>query len=92
MIKMNNSIILRIVIIVGSLIFAVGSFYVLTNFRLDAVETSAVKAEEKVEDIDAKMDMIEDTVLIMQYDLRYIKNELIEQKEISKQILMELTK
>jgi hypothetical protein len=92
MAKMNNSIVLRIVIIVGSLIFAVGSFYVLTNFRLDAVEANAVNTEEDVENIDAKMDMIEDTVLIMQYDLRYIKNEMIEQKEISKQILMELRK
>ncbi len=92
MAKVNNSIVLRIVITLGGLIFVAGSFYVLTNFRLDAVEINAVKSEEKVENIDAKMDMIEDTVLIMQYDLRYIKDELIEQKEISKQILMELQK
>ena len=90
--KINNSIVLRIVITLVGLIFVAGSFYVLTNFRLDTVEANATKAEEKVENIDAKMDTIEDTVLIMQYDLRYIKNELIEQKEISKQILMELTK
>lgn len=92
MAKMNNSIVLRIVITLGGLIFVAGSFYVLTNFRLDTVEANATKAEGKVETIDAQMDIIEDTVLIMQYDLRYIKNEMVEQKEISKQILMELQK
>jgi hypothetical protein len=92
MTRMNNSNILKIGIWIVALAFAAGGFYLLVNFRLDVVEANVIKTEEDVENIDAKMDMIEDTVLIMQYDLRYIKNEMIEQKEISKQILMELRK
>lgn len=90
--KMNNSIVLRILIVLGSLTFVAGGFYVLTDFRLDAVENNATKIEESIEDADAKFDVLEDSVSIIQYDIRHIKDDLREQKEISKQILMELRK
>ena len=92
MTKANNSIVLRIFIVLGSLIFVAGGFYVLTDFRLDAVETDATKTEEKLEEVDADVDTVENAVSLIQYDIRYIKNELMEQKEISKQILQELRK
>ncbi len=92
MAKLNDSIVLRIVITLGSLTFVAASFYVLTNFRLDVVEKSVVKSEEKLEEVDADVDRVENAVSLIQYDIRYIKNELTEQKKISKQILMELRK
>lgn len=92
MAKINNSNFLKIAIWLVVTAFAAGGFYLLVNFRLDAVETNAAKIEETVEDADAKFDMLEDAVSIIQYDLRHIKDDMREQKEISKQILMELRK
>lgn len=92
MAKINDSIVLRIVITLGSLIFVAASFYVLTNYRLDAVETDVVETEKDVDEIDARVDMVEDIVSIIQNDLNYIRGDIAEQKEISKQILMELQK
>jgi hypothetical protein len=92
MTKINDSIGLRILIVLGSIIFVAGGFYVVTDFRLDAVEADATKTEVKLEEVDADVDTVENAVSLIQYDIRYIKNELMEQKEISKQILMELQK
>lgn len=92
MAKINDSIVLRIVITLGSLTFVAASFYVLTNFRLDAVETDVVEAEKEVKVIDARVDMVEDIVSIIQNDLNYIRGDIAEQKELSKQILTEVMK
>jgi len=70
--KLNNGFMLKIIILVGSIIFAVGGFYLLTNFRLGAVEDNAKEIEVDVEDIDARVDMVEDIVSIIQNDLNYI--------------------
>ena len=92
MAKINNSMVLKITILLLTAAFAAGGFYLLVNFRLDAVEIDVVKTEEEVEEIDARVDMVEDIVSIIQNDLNYIRGDIAEQKEISKQILMELTK
>ncbi len=92
MAKINDSIVLRIVITLGSLVFVAASFYVLTNYRLDAVETDVVDAEKEVEEIDARVDMVEDIVSIIQNDLNYIRGDIAEQKELSQRILTEVMK
>ena len=92
MAKINDSIVLRIVITLGSLAFVAASFYVLTNYRLDAVETDIVKSEDEIEEIDARVDMVEDIVSIIQNDLNYIRGDIAEQKALSKQILIEVMK
>jgi len=92
MTRMNNSNLLKIGIWLVVAAFAAGGFYLLVNFRLDTVEANAIEIKEDVEETDAKVDMLEDAVGFIQYDLRYIKNEMLEQKEISKQILQELRK
>lgn len=75
-----------------ALAFAAGGFYLLVNFRLDAVEGNVVEVEDEVEHIDARVDMVEDIVSIIQNDLNYIRGDLVEQKELSKEILKELRK
>lgn len=92
MAKMNSTLILKIAIPLVGVAFAAYGFYVLTGLRLDAIETNITEVEEDAENTEAKVDSIEDNVSLIQYDIRYIKDELREQKEISKQILMELRK
>lgn len=88
----NNVNILKIGMWLVALAFAAGGFYLLVNFRLDAVENNVVEVEDDVENIDARVDMVEDIVSIIQNDLNYIRGDLVEQKELSKEILKELRK
>lgn len=90
MTKINNTNILKIMMWLVALAFAAGGFYLLVNFRLDVVESNAVEFEDDVEDIDARVDMVEDIVSIIQNDLEYIRGDLAEQKELSKEILKEI--
>jgi len=92
MTKLNDSIVLKIAIYLIAAAFAAGGFYLLVNFRLDAVEIDVVKVEDDVENVDARLDMVEDIVSIIQNDLNYIRGDLVEQKELSKEILKELRK
>lgn len=92
MAKRNNALMVRIGIWLAVIIFAAGGFYLLVNFRLDAVEGNVGEVEEDVEAIDKRVDFIDDAVLLIQYDLEYIKGDLAEQRELSKEILKELQK
>jgi len=88
----NNGIILRIGIVLASIAFAAGGFYLLTDYRLIAVESDVVDVEENVDSIDARVDVVEDIVSIIQNDLNYIRSDIAEQKGLSKEILKELRK
>ena len=92
MAKINDSVILKIVILLITTAFAVGGFYLLVNFRLDAVETDVIETETDVDEIDARVDMVEDIVSIIQNDLNYIRGDIAEQKELSQKILVEVMK
>lgn len=88
----NNGNILKIGIILAGIAFTAYGFYLLTNHRLGAVENDVVETEEDVETLDARVDIIEDIVSIIQNDLNYIRGDIAEQKELSKEILKELRK
>lgn len=88
----NNTTFLRIVMSLVALAFAAGGFYLLVNFRLDAVEGNVVEVEEDVEKVDKRVDIMHDDLLIIQYDLDYIRGDLVEQKALSKEILKEIRK
>jgi len=92
MTKINDSMILKIAILLITAAFATGGFYLLVNFRLDAVETDVGETENDFDEIDARVDMVEDIVSIIQNDLNYIRGDIAEQKELSKQILIEVMK
>ena len=109
-----NGVLLKIGIALAAVVFAAGGFYILTDYRLDAVEKDVIKVEgnvgkveenvkksigkvegdvkkdievikENIEKGDAEFDIVEDAVSIIQYDLRYIKDELFEQKNLAKE-------
>lgn len=88
----NNANIIKIGIWIIGIAFVAGGFYLLVNYRLDAAEGDIKETEEDVESIDARVDLVEDVVSIIQNDLNYIRGDMAEQKELSKEILKELRK
>lgn len=88
----NNANILKIGMWLVALAFAAGGFYLLVNFRLDAVEGDVVEVGEEVKEIDVRVDAVDDALIFIKYDLDYIKDDMIEQKELSKEILKEIRK
>ena len=84
----NVSIAIGIFLAIGGVVWAIA----IQSGNLDRVVKDVVKTEEEVEEIDARLDMVEDIVSIIQNDLNYIRGDIAEQKELSKQILLEVMK
>ena len=87
-----QNLLLKIFLALASILFVAGGFYVLTDYRLCAVEESINIAKEISKDIDARVDVVEDITSIIQNDLSYMRADIAEQKELSKKILAELRK
>ena len=85
MAEKSNGFYIKIGIYLAAIVFAAGAFYVLTNFRLEAAEEKGKKNEEIAVLAAAEFDIVEDAVNIIQYDIRHIKAQMTEQKEIQAQ-------
>ena len=79
------------ILVIGSIMTIAKAYFILpVEVRHQAKHIAEIKDE--VKDTDARVDLVEDIVSIIQNDLNYIRGDLIEQKELSKEILRELRK
>ena len=79
------------IIIIGCVMTIAKAYFILPVEVVHQAE-HIEKIEGEVEGIDARVDLVEDVVSIIQNDLNYIRGDMAEQKELSKEILKELRK
>lgn len=95
MAKKNGKMIISLVglaIIVIGCVMAIAKTYFILPTEVAHQAKDFAEIEDEVKDIDARVDMVEDIVSIIQNDLNYIRGDVAEQKELSKEILKELRK
>ncbi len=95
MAKKNGKLIISIVslgIVVKVAVMAIAKTYFILPTEVAHQAKDIVEVKDKIEDIDARVDLVEDIVSIIQNDLQYIRGDIADQKEISKEILKELKK
>lgn len=83
--RINNGIILKIAIPLISIAFIAYGFYILTDYRLDAVERKTVKMEGEAEAVDDDINTLKVVVGI-------IEHQMTELNETMKEVLRELRK
>lgn len=81
-------IITGIILAIGGTIWALAT----QSSHLDYTRGEVVSIIKDVEVIDGRVDKVEDAVILIQSDLKHIKNDVSEQKTLSKEILRELRK
>lgn len=84
--------VISLAIVVICCVMAIAKTYFILPTEVAHQATDIGEMEDEVESIDARVDLVEDIVSIIQNDLNYIRGDLIEQKELSKEILKELRK
>lgn len=88
----NISIVIGIIVAAGSLVWAFAIQSEGFNKDLDHVIEDVKETDAEVSAMDMQLGAIQKAVNIMQIDLKYIKEDIAEQKELSKEILKELRK
>ncbi len=81
-----------LVIVVLGLVMTIAKAYFILPVEVGHQTKHIAEIENEAKDMDARVDLVEDIVSIIQNDLNYIRGDLIEQKELSKEILRELRK
>lgn len=92
MAKRNNALIFKVVCWVVGITFTAGGIYAAVHYRLNNVEHDVVWVEEDIKVLDARMDDVEDIAIIIQNDLTYLREDMAEQKSLSREILREIKK
>lgn len=87
--KMIISIVGLAIVIIGC-VMAIAKTYFILPTEVEHQATAFAEMKGDVKDIDARVDLVEDIVSIIQNDLEYIRGDLIEQKALSKEILKEI--
>ena len=95
MAKKNGKMIIAIIsltlVIIGCIMAIAKTYFILpTEVAHQAKDIDEIG--EEIKGIDARVDLVEDIVSIIQNDLNYIRGDMAEQKELSKEILKELRK
>ena len=93
--KMNGKKIIPLiglaVVIIGCVMAIAKTYFILPNEVAHQAKDFA-EMKDEVGGIDARVDLVEDVVSIIQNDLNYIRGDIAEQKELSKEILREIRK
>ena len=77
MAKKNNALIFRIGIWLGAIVFAAGGFYILVNFRLDAVEGDVNRIKETdLPNIEGDLDYQDDRLYETEKEIYGIKKDI----------------
>lgn len=96
MTKMNNSTILKIAIPLVCVAFTAYGFYLMTDFRLNAVETAAAKMQddtkERIKQSRIEDDAVDDDINVLKSVVGIIEYKLTELNETMKKVLEELKK
>lgn len=98
MAKMNNAILVKIGIWLAVIVFAAGGFYLLVNFRLDAVESDVKRIKTNdlpgiEDDIDYHDDRLyeqEKEVFGVKKELGYLTEKVDRNYKVQEQILTEI--
>lgn len=94
MAKRKNGIVLNISGVITIIVIIVSIIYGFAKQRYDTddVKKEVVSVGIEVEGIDKRVDIVEDAIIGAQYELKYIRKDMFEQKELSKEILKEIKK
>ena len=79
------------ILVIGS-IMTIAKTYFLLPAEVAHHAKDFAEMKDEVKGIDARVDLVEDIVSIIQNDLNYIRGDMAEQKELSKEILKEIRK
>ncbi len=79
-------------IVIISCVMAIAKTYFILPTEVTHQAKDIDEMKDEVKYIDARVDLVEDIVSIIQNDLNYIRGDIAEQKELSKEILKELRK
>lgn len=90
--KLNNGLILRIAIPLISIAFIAYGFYVLTDYRLDAVEQKTVKMEGEAEAVDDDINTLKVVVGVIEHQMITLNEKTTTLNETMKEVLLELRK
>ena len=84
----RNGLTLRSISIAICILLALGS--IIWGFAAHSGDVDRMIVD--VKSLDKRVDTVEDAVIVIQSDFKHIKSDLIEQKELSREILREIRK
>ena len=91
----RNGLTLRNISIAIGILLALGGIlwgFAVHSGDVDRVIVDVIEVEGNIKSLDKRVDTVEDAVIVIQSDFKHIKSDLIEQKELSREILREIRK